>query len=172
VRGNGVIILSLFGALWAFGALHIANQSIIIQICPFLVLFGLIPRALALNSHGVAPPPEERRRTTNVLMITSSLEVLFIVIAVNLVAKSGRADLTMAAIAMVVGLHFFPLAHWLRLPLYWLTGSLLIGLGIAAVIAFPGGALRDVSIGFGATFILWASAVVLLAQPQGFSKDS
>jgi len=41
MRSTGAIVLSVFGALWAFMALHMANQALWIQAMPFALSFAL-----------------------------------------------------------------------------------------------------------------------------------
>jgi len=174
MRSTGAIIMSLFAALWAFLALHLSGQGLWIQVTPFVVSLGLILAALNSGRHAVPPSPEDRKRIGRTVMIWSAVEGLAIFAGVNVLANTGHGEWTVAFVAVVVGLHFFPLAIGLRAPLYWLTGLGLIGMAVAGVALVPFGVTQDATIGLGCALVLWLTAFVVMAfapKPQAVAAE-
>src|SRR5699024_3464882 len=83
----------------------------------------------------------------------------------------GHFDWFFPIMAIIVGVHFFPLAHLFQVRTYYLTGTLLCLLAIGTVIFVPG----EISVGghhidawwtlvgFGSMLILWITSLVILA---------
>ncbi len=162
MRSTGAIIMSLFATLWAFLALHLSGQGLWIQVMPFVVSLGLILAALNGARHAAPPSLEDRKRIGRTVMIWSAVEGLAIFAGVNVLANTGHGEWTVAFVAAVVGLHFFPLAVGLRAPLYWLTGLGLIGMAVAGVVLVPFGVTQDATIGLGCAMILWLTAFIVI----------
>jgi hypothetical protein len=110
---------------------------------------------------GVPGPPEYRKRVRATVLWCSTAEGLFIFLAVNLLVNIGRNDLTVAAIAAIVGVHFYPMAVGLRVKVYWITATAMVGLAAAALF-LPAGVERDAVIGCGCALILWLSSIALM----------
>jgi hypothetical protein len=76
------------------------------------------------------------------------------------------------AIALIVGLHFLPLARLFRVTFYYITGVLLCVLALVAIIALirglpiagPSPYNWSLVVGIGATLILWLTALVVSWQ--------
>jgi len=86
-------------------------------------------------------------------------EIIAIPIAGRLLSASGRGDAIMAAVAMIVGLHFFGLIPAFRSWHWAWVGAAFCGLALAAL-ALPaqigaGIGLRNVTVGLGCALILW-----------------
>lgn len=168
MRSTGAIVLSFFGALWAFLALHTANQALWMQVMPFALSFALSLAALNNDRHAAKPSAEQRRRNGRTVMLWSFVEGVVIFAGVNLLQNTGHTDWTMALVASVVGGHFFPLALGLRVPLYWATGLGMLAVAAAAVALVPAGAMRDATIGIGCAVVLYLTAFVITAfTPKG-----
>lgn len=79
--------------------------------------------------------------------------------------RLGRPEFIPAGVALVVGLHFFPLASLFRVPLYYVTGAALcvvaVSTPIAALSLGASTAVWQVVSGLGAAAILWATSAVL-----------
>jgi len=84
------------------------------------------------------------------------LETVAILLAVAVLNGIHRPDYIPCAIAVIVGLHFFPLAPLFKAPIYNVTGFLGCVIGLAGVVV-PDAVLRQkaVSISFG--LLLWAT---------------
>ena len=165
MRSTGAVIMSVFAAIWGFLALHLSGQVAWMQAVPIAVSLVLILAALAGGRHAVPPSPEERRRIGRAVMLWSAIEGVIIFGGVNFLGNTGHTDWTMAFIAVVVGLHFFPLARSLRVPLYWLTGLGLIGVAVASLALVPFGVAQNATIGLGCAMVLWLTAFGVTAFP-------
>ena len=86
------------------------------------------------------------------------LEMLAIILVTNIVAALGRADLIWPSIAVIVGLHFIPLARVFASPIYYVTAAVLTSLGLATP-TLPNGSAQ-LLLGVGAALTLWATALV------------
>ena len=163
MRSTGAIVLSFFAAVWAFLALHMSGQVPWMQVMPFALSFALTLAALNSDRHAVPPAPEDRRRIGRTVMIWSFVEGLAIFAGVNVLGNIGHAEWTLPLIAVIVGLHFFPLAIGLRVPLYGLTGLGLIGVAAAGVALVPFGKVQDAAIGLGCASVLYLTAFIVTA---------
>jgi len=168
MRSTGAIVLSFFGALWAFLALHTIGQPLWMQVMPFAVSVALALAALNNDRNGPQPTVQERKRRGRVVMLWSFVEGLAIFAGINVLQNTGHADWTVALVAAVVGLHFFPLAMGLRVPLYWATGLGLLAVAAAGVVLVPAGLTQDATIGIGCAAVLYLTAFVITAwTPKG-----
>jgi hypothetical protein len=77
----------------------------------------------------------------------------------------GLSDYAAPVIAIIVGLHFVPLARWLPARFYYCTSALLIVLG-ACGFAIRSLDQRLLIVGVGAASILWLTSVVVLARTR------
>jgi len=163
MRSTGAIIMSFFAALWGFLALRLGGQALWMQLMPFALSFALALAALNNGRRAAPVPPQERRRIGRTVMIWSFVEGLAIFAGVNLLRNTGHGEWTVALVAVVVGLHFFPLAIGLRVPLYGLTGLGMIGVAAAGVLLVPFGVTQYAAIGLGCAVVLWLTAFVVTA---------
>ena len=93
-------------------------------------------------------------------------------IASYLCNVNGRFDLFFPIRAIIVGLHFLPLARLFDVSFYYAVGMLLCLLGIIALLAVPERVTladremlgRSLLVGFGAAAILWATGLTLWRQ--------
>ena len=158
-----VSIMAAFGALWWFLGLALSGHGGLASLAPGLAAAA----ALVVIAWRQPPLPEQgsdadRRRVNRVVGIASGAEGVGILVAVNVVANLGRPDLVMPAVAIVVGLHFLPLARWLPAPGYYLTGLLMCALGVGACWV-QDLAARQVLIGTGMAALLWLTCGYVLA---------
>ncbi len=163
MRSRGAIVLSFFAALWAFLALHLSGQVLWMQVMPFVLSLVLILAALNNDRGVVQPSKEERGRMGRAVMLWSAVEGVAIAGGINVLANTGHSEWGTAFVALVVGLHFFPLALSLRVPLYWLTGLGLIGVAAAGVALVPFGVTQSAAIGLGCATVLYLTAFVITA---------
>jgi hypothetical protein len=113
----GLLMMAFFTTMWAgiaYGSLRhgiillILFGSIIIMFISFAIyLFGISKRFPKLESEA---DKAEGKRAGKWFGIIFGAEGLGIFVAINVVVNLGHADLTIPAIALVVGLHFYPLA--------------------------------------------------------------
>jgi hypothetical protein len=155
--------MSSFAAIWwLVGAAATGRGS------PSPYLVGLAMSALLIllgwRLSGHAPTaPGLRRHRGRVVGIASGVEAVTIVIAGNVLTKTGRQDLIAPVVAIIVGVHFLPLARWLLAPIYYATGALLVVVGLAGT-AIQEAPARTLAVCAGAASALWLSCAVVLLQ--------
>lgn len=157
--GTGLMMMTFFTMMWA----GIAYGSMTSNGLVVLILFSLIAAVLIINglkffreskrfpkSENEADKAEEKR-TGKWFGIIIGAEGLLIFVGINIVINLGHADLTIPVIALIVGLHFYPLARVFRRTIdyylaTWTTIVAIIGITLilnrsystAAVDAFVG----------------------------------
>ena len=137
---TGLIMMTVFTGLWtgmAYGAGLSGSPYqwlliiFIVAMLLFLVwairFFGIAGKYPSIQS---AEEAAEGKKMGMWFGIIFGAEGLLIVVAINIVNHFGYPDLIIPAIALVVGLHFFPLARVFKRKIdYWLaTWSVLIAL--------------------------------------------
>ena len=155
-----LLVLTTFAALWACMALRLSGAA------PGLI-FIRIALSLALlvsGWRGAGVFPARGRRVGKLVGLWSFIEVVALIVTANILQNAGRVDLIFAACAIIVGLHFFPLAHGIPTRLYYATGAGFLFAGFIGLL-LPA-AERPLVVGIGAALVLWATAfvVVLLAR--------
>jgi len=141
--GTGLIMMAFFTMMWtgiAYGSM--GNNGLIV-----LILFSVIALTLVINAikyfREAKRFPEsesetdkaEEKRTGKWFGIIFGAEGLMIFVGINIVINIGHADLTIPVIALVVGLHFYPLARVFRRTIdyylaTWTTIVAIIGIGL------------------------------------------
>lgn len=160
--GGAIIVMSAFAAVWWMtGAAQFGRGSLIMYAVG-IVISGLMV-ALGWRRRGRSAAREERKRRGRIVGIASAAEGATIFAAVTVLVKLGRRDLIAPAVAIIVGLHFLPLARWFPAPIYYLTAALLVGVGMAGAVVQDLPA-RILTIGIGAAAVLWLSCGVVLLR--------
>ena len=161
MSAGGAMIMSVFAAIWWCVGLHGAGYGnpLVYAVALVITLTILI---LARRSRDTdAPPPPERARHDRLVGIVSGVEGLAILIAVNVLGNTGLADFAAPCIALIVGLHFLPLARWLPAPRYYITAALLIVVSLVGML-LPDAATRRAVVSVGAAVLLWGTSVAVL----------
>jgi hypothetical protein len=174
---SGALIVSLFGALWAlftFPALGSAQRLLLLVLVVAVTAPLAVQAVRLLRRSGRLPSdssPEARARGRTArrrYLAVVAGEFIVIFLAANVLGSAGLAPLIPPVIALVVGLHFLPLAAVFRVRLYYLTGALIsIPAAVAAVALLMGVTLGNpfgwpVVVGVATAAVLWATAFVLL----------
>jgi hypothetical protein len=128
---------------------------------PFL---GFLPIALAAAwvirrpGEGVAPSKQAEK----VIMWSTIGEGVGLFVVANLATNLGHPELLLPAVALVVGLHFLPIARAAQFtPFYLLGGALLAAGALGFVIAPPiGGEVA----GFAAGAALWIASALAIRR--------
>lgn len=164
-RNGAILVMSTFAAIWwIVGAAQFGRGSLMMYAVG-IVISGLMV-ALDWRRGGRSAAPEERKRRGRIVGIASAVEGVAIFAAVILLVNLGRRDLIAPAVAVVVGLHFLPLARWLPAPIYYLTGALLVAVGMAGAVVQDLPA-RILAVCIGAAAVLWLSCGVVLLRAHG-----
>jgi hypothetical protein len=112
------------------------------------------------------PKIEVNRRVTQHFYVIFGIEIAAILLAVVALNAVHYPDYILSGIALIVAVHFFPLAALFRAPVYY--GTALCGCAIGLIGFFIADAgLRQKIVGLSFGMLLWATAawIVLL----GFS---
>lgn len=158
------IVLSFFAVLWWDAGLQHSDWSPIVTIgIPIAVLAFLFLIGKKESETPSKRSKQESRRIRRLVGIASGIEVILIIIAVNILMKVGKPELISPIIAIIVGLHFFPLARWKPQKLYYYTGLVLIGTGtVGTFISEADLRLKIVCIVSALT--LWITTYILLRR--------
>lgn len=154
---SGIWILNVFAVLWCVagvigGGLPLAALFVPIVISVTLIVWGY--RATATVSEVRNP------KIGRIVGIWSAVEGVAIFLAINICRNIGAPDAVLPMVAIIVGLHFLPLAHGFPRPLYYATG---VGVAmIGAVALLLPGPDRYVFTGSGSAIILWVSCVAMI----------
>lgn len=154
---SAIWVLNIFAAIW--GVVAFAGfQPHWLMAIPVAISAGLIFRAQQFELPERSA--EDERRAKRLVMIWSAVEGVAIFLAANFCINFGAKDAVAPAIAIIVGLHFLPLAHSMPVPLYYATGILLILVGGAALLFLPE-YVRTLGTGLGSAIVLWGSGLAL-----------
>lgn len=151
----GISILSFWAAVWAVWALNAGRAPL--WAYPGAVIVALAPLLLMAPRLSPKRTKEQARRIGRVVGLATLFETVAIVAGVQAAAVAGRPDLLVCIVAAVVGIHFLPLARWMAVPTYYLSGLALLAAACAGV--FLTGEARIVFVAGAASAILWATAL-------------
>jgi hypothetical protein len=151
----GSIIVGVFAALWFWMGMRAADSGWAVA-CLGVPISALTMAATYWRVRGLPrAPAHERRRIGRVIGWASLFEGIAIFVAVNVVTDLGHADLVLPAIAIIVGLHFLPMAYLLGWRnCYWLATAM-AAVAICPHVMLADPAMRDLATGTGAACALW-----------------
>ncbi len=158
----GIWILSIFATAWATGGLAFARAPRWTFLVPVLVSAVIATVCLRMMAGFAERSAEDGRTVGRLVGIWSAVEGVAIFVAVNVLRNLGMERLILPAVAIIVGLHFIPLARGIPAPMYYATGSALIVLGLGASL-LPGPTIAPTT-GLGAATILWATCLLVSAS--------
>lgn len=155
-----LLVLTVFAALWAWAALRFSGGAPGLVLLPIALSLAL----LAWGWRGAGMFPSRGSRVGKVVGLWSSIEVVALLVTANILQNLHRGDLMFPAAAIIVGLHFFPLALGIPTRLYHATGAGLVLAGLIGLLV-PA-AERPLVVGLSAAFILWATALVIVVRAR------
>ncbi len=166
----GAGILTFFGTYWAFAALINWPQApawvygILTLVTVALTGFS-VARFIAAAKRWPAPDAAQGARQGRAagkwFALIFGVEVIAIAVAAIGLARANRPLLIPVVIAAIVGLHFLPLARVFHIPLYSITG-LLVLVCVAASLLIANANMRLLALGLAVALVLWGSAVAVL----------
>jgi len=161
MRG-GIWVLTIFAAIWgALGVLG-AGMPPLLAAVPVAVSIALFFWATRQPS---APVPEaEQARIGRLVGIWSAVEGVAIFAGVTVCQNIGAAHAIPPVIAIIVGLHFLPLARGIPVSAYYGTALALIATGVGVLLWLPPSHQLPAT-GWLAAVILWVSCVELVSAP-------
>jgi hypothetical protein len=162
MRG-GIWVLNMMAAVWGVAAVMVGHASIWLVVVPVAISVALLLWSRR-QSVGTGAPVEGDH-VGRVVGIATAIEGVAIFVVANVLMNMHLPTLVMPAIAIIVGLHFIPLARWIPVSLYYRTGAGLIVIGLATCFFPP--EHRAVATGVAAALTLWLSGVLLVRQGRG-----
>src|ERR1700750_1706447 len=103
----GYWVVAVFGAAWAGAGLLVAGYPAVVLLAPLAISAALLFWAYNEPSSARGMSPHARK----LIARGSLVEGAAIVIVSNLLTRMHRADCMFSAVAVIVGLHFLPLAR-------------------------------------------------------------
>lgn len=158
------IIVTAFAMAWLFfpllsqSAVYRASAAAIL-ILELLLLFWLWLKWRTLPSVSNSASPG-LRRTYDRITWAEMAAIFFVVVLCRVL---GQPRTIGSAIAIVVGLHFIPLAKVFRVPLYNLTAAMLVFAGViclVAVVRDPGSMGAQLAVSYAGSLILLFTATM------------
>jgi hypothetical protein len=125
-----------------------------------LLSAGLI--ALGSRAVSASEPRGVSARIGRTVGLWSGIEGVAILIAITAAIRLNRRDAIAPLVAIIVGLHFLPLAYAMPFPMYYLTGVALILIGVIGL-WLPAAQSRNV-VGIAAAVALWMTAALVLVR--------
>jgi len=168
-RATGVLFLSGFGGLWFLLGLAASQRLSLPTACALAAgLAALVAGAVLLRRRSAALPasrldPEEQRQAGRTFGRVNAAQWAAIVLIAVVLGRLHLDAYTPAAVTVVVGLHFFPLARLFRSPQHHVTGAALVLWGAVCLLLVPRDVLQSTS-AFGTGAILWTAAAVTLVR--------
>ncbi|MFX4294659.1 hypothetical protein [Streptomyces bohaiensis] len=165
-RGSGMI-LALFGAVWWWVGSVVLNgpaRPAALAVGVLVALVLLVLAARRLDGTGEREAYERSSRTFAWCNAGQGIGIGVVIVAGNV---TGHQNLIPAFIAVVVGVHFFPLARPFGHPEYRWTGGLLVLVGaVCSVVALAGAPVTGVltAAGAGSALVLWSTTVWYLRR--------
>jgi hypothetical protein len=170
-RASGILFMALFGATWAWqaaGKLPMPYTAIIYvlaaAVAGTLVWVSFKFRKLAQSQ----PEPSAEELTASAragkwFYWVLGAEAVALFVTGNVLLKLHLLDYIWPAVALIVGLHFFPLRYVFRLPVYNASGTLMSLVGVVAMLALATGHDLgmahgwDVAVGLCCALVLWGT---------------
>ena len=153
-----LIVLTAFAAAWAWAALRLSGGAPALILIPILLSLALV----AAGWRGSRSIRSGGPRVGKLVALWSTIEVVALLVAANAVQYLDRGDLLFPAAAIIVGLHFFPLARGIPVRLYYATGAGFLAAGLGGLLV-PA-AQRPMAVGASAALVLWATALVVVLR--------
>jgi hypothetical protein len=161
---SGAIIMGFFGAFFASLTLLLQlHCSALILVLPF-VGFAAIAIAAAIVTRLPGSGLERPSGSGRVIMWSSIGEGIALYVINLAVINFGHADWIIPAMALVVGLHFIPIAYWAPFrPLYSVAAAIVTGAIVGLAMPQPAGGMVS---GFTAAAALAVAAIAAVRREK------
>lgn len=179
-RGIGMLVGAGFGSWWAFTAINAApawhtwpSEAFIALVTAILVAAGVATiwrgRRMAASAGATQQPRRHVWRKFLLVLVAEIVALNFIFMGLT---HYHLMAYVVPAIAIIVGLHFYPLARTFRAPYMHITATLMTLAGIGAVGAMLSGAEASAATTVAAAICaitLWMTAAIGWLQVHGGS---
>jgi hypothetical protein len=151
---TGLWILNVMAVLWCAGALYFSHLPLWWGV-PAVAISAAI---LLGTRHALdATQDADRAHVGRLVAIWSSAEGVAIFLAANILINLHMAERLLPTMAIIVGLHFLPLARGIPARIYYGSGAALVLVGAIGWLLPTGNA--PLVTGLLAALTLWASAL-------------
>jgi hypothetical protein len=161
IRSSGVVMSVFAVAWWLTGATALRGAArptgIVLGMALGMTFVILVGRYVKGSGE-----PAGYQRNANRFTVVNVIQVFAIVVVTLAANKLDAAAWIPGLIAVVVGVHFLPLAALFGWPEYRWTGALLILAGVVGALAAAFGSTVDTTrlvVGIGCAAVLWGSAL-------------
>lgn len=174
VRGFalGILFISAFGFVWALtgssalpsGAAFVLAASAVVSLALVSAAFYLLRASRSLPELPMGAMSEGTWRRFRIVGIAEGVAIFA---AIFVLGRVGYPEWIPAVVALIVGIHFFPLASIFRVRMYHATGVLLCAVfALTAILAAIAGveAVWFAVPGFGSALVLWMTGAFLAAS--------
>lgn len=166
----GALIMSFFGAFFASMTLYWQfDESGLKLVLPFIV-FGIIAcfavHVIRQPGDGIAPSERARK----VISWSSIGEGVGLFLASNIVMNFHHPEFLMPVMALVVGLHFIPVAYAAPFSPFYTLGGVLIFVGLIGFVL--GAPLGSAISGFMSAGGLWAASLLAIWRDARFKRKT
>lgn len=154
--------MSFFGAVFASLTLywqwHLNGAALALPFLGFVLIGLAASYVIRSPGEGIKPSPKEERA----IMWSSIGEGVGLFLASNIVINLHRPDLLLPSMALVVGLHFLPIAFAASFRPFYVLGTALVLVAIAGFVlrAPTGGEIA----GFMAAGALWLASAIAVRR--------
>ncbi len=172
--GIGVIFMAFFGTLWAgIGVMGLQEWGFpYVELAAILVGLMLLIGGISLL-HAAHEMPQQI--TGNLKRIRFWFNIVFIAeglligAAIAICNAANQTELIPGVIAIIVGIHFLPLASLFQIKLYYFTGVILCFLALMTLLVAPSTIMlgdHEITaklslLGFGCALTLWTTGLTL-----------
>lgn len=168
-RGSS-LIMTVFGAVWWLSGTVILSGSARIPVLAAGIVAAVVLFVLAVRRLDARGELEAYERAAGRFRTVNIIQGLLIGATAVLANVFHVQPWIPGAVAIIVGLHFLPLAGLFGRPEYRWIGVLMAVVGVAGcAIAFGGGSVTGVlsPVGMACTLVLWGSVVFHLLARSG-----
>ncbi|MYS90134.1 MULTISPECIES: DUF7010 family protein [Streptomyces] len=172
LRRRGTLVLSVFALVWAVAAASGTGSAT--DVAPLGIEVAALVLTAAAIYLGYRKDARPSPRTVSLpanwargVGIVNSVELVAIFAVIAVSNASGHPEAVPAGIALVVGLHFFPLARLYDQWQYRWTAALLTAVAVAGFVLVAAGLASEtvrIVVGLGSAVVLWASSYHLAVR--------
>jgi hypothetical protein len=142
-RARGIIVGSIIALGWAAFGLAIFSSSVRypLLVIALVLTIVFVKSGVAMQRRAFSMPQptssqaQASKRVWRWFRLNLLAEIILMNVAIYMLTGAGLRDYWLPAISAVVGLHFWPMAHFFRVPSYWWVGSaMMAGAAITAIL--------------------------------------
>ncbi|MFP8782362.1 hypothetical protein [Planococcus plakortidis] len=186
---NGVFFMAIFGTLWAYtgimglqwpGGTQTALLIIALLIGIALCITGFLLLRSGRKFSGTSAGSKSGKKQRNAFNLIFAAEGIAIAIAIFVCNATQITQLIPIIVALIVGVHFFPLASLFGVRVYHLTGGLICAIALVAWIFIPerisiGGYETNAYmtvVGLGSALVLWLTSLQIVRIGRGIVQNA